>query len=190
MLDDFHFKNAGLTEDQLHGYYLTEDDGRLLSVFPGSERLRYMIPFRPPQETIDYLGTRCRAASRRGRRLRRRRREVRHLAGNEEARLRRRLAAPVSSTCSWPTKAGSNRPRLAEAIDNTPPVGKIYLPDGSYREMTEWALPTEQLAEYEQVRHEMEHDPRWPRDRAVRARRLLAELQGEVSRSRRDVHAA
>ncbi len=24
-----------------HGYYLTEDDGRLLSIFPGSERLRY-----------------------------------------------------------------------------------------------------------------------------------------------------
>ena len=55
MLDDFHFKNAGLAEEQLHGYYLTEDDGQLLSVFPGSERLRYTIPFRPPQETIDYL---------------------------------------------------------------------------------------------------------------------------------------
>ena len=30
-----------------------------------------------------------------------------------------------------------------------PPLGKIYLPDGSYREMTEWVLPTEQLVEYE-----------------------------------------
>ena len=33
----------------------------------------------------------------------------------------------------------------AEAIDNVPPLGKVYLPDCSYREMTEWALPTEQL---------------------------------------------
>ena len=55
VLDDFHFKNAGLDDDQLHGYYLTEDDGKLLAVFPGSERLRYMIPFQQPQETIDYL---------------------------------------------------------------------------------------------------------------------------------------
>ena len=55
VLDDFHFKNAGLSEDELHGYYITEDDGKLLSVFPGSERLRYTIPFREPQETIDYL---------------------------------------------------------------------------------------------------------------------------------------
>ncbi len=34
VLDDFHFKNAGLAEDQLAGYYITEDDGRVLSVFP------------------------------------------------------------------------------------------------------------------------------------------------------------
>ncbi len=33
---------------------------------------------------------------------------------------------------------------LGEAVDNVPPVGKIYLPDSSYREMTEWALPCEQ----------------------------------------------
>ena len=55
--------------------------------------------------------------------------------------------------------------------------------------MTEWVLPAEQLAEYERVRHELEHDPRWPRIVAVRARRLLAELQSEVSRSQRDVLA-
>ena len=56
VLDDFHFRNAGLTPDDLHGYYVTEDDGRMLSIFPGSEQLRYMIPFRDPHETVDYLG--------------------------------------------------------------------------------------------------------------------------------------
>ena len=55
LLDDFHFKNAGLDEDDLHGYYLTEDDAKLLAVFPGSERLRYTIPFHEPEETIAYL---------------------------------------------------------------------------------------------------------------------------------------
>ena len=34
---------------------MTEDEGRVLSVFPGSERLRYTIPFADPQQTIDYL---------------------------------------------------------------------------------------------------------------------------------------
>ena len=56
VLDDFHFKCAGLTESQLTGHLLTEDEGRVLSVFPGSERLRYTIPFADRRkQTIDYL---------------------------------------------------------------------------------------------------------------------------------------
>ena len=55
IVDDFHFRGAGLPQDQLYGYYLTEDEGRLLKMFPGSERLRYTIPFADPPETINYL---------------------------------------------------------------------------------------------------------------------------------------
>ena len=51
----------------------------------------------------------------------------------------------------------------AEAYRNLAPLGKIYLPEGSYREMTEWALPTESQLELERVRHEMQDDPRWSR---------------------------
>src|ERR1043166_259111 len=55
VLDDAHFKSAGLNEDQLWGYYITEDSGRLLRVFPGSERLRYDIPFAAPTAAASYL---------------------------------------------------------------------------------------------------------------------------------------
>ena len=55
VLDDYHFERAGLEKNDLFGYYLTEDDGRLLKVFPGSERLRYFIPFHEPHETYEYL---------------------------------------------------------------------------------------------------------------------------------------
>src|SRR5215831_979050 len=37
VLDDYHFKQAGVEEDRLFGYYVTEDEGRLLRIFPGSE---------------------------------------------------------------------------------------------------------------------------------------------------------
>ena len=107
MLDDFHFKNAGLRDDELHGYYLTEDDGRLLAIFPGSERLRYTIPFAEPQETIDYLREIADKRPERGGGVRRRRREVRHLARDEEARLQRRLAAAV-------LRRAAGQPRLAQ----------------------------------------------------------------------------
>jgi alpha-amylase len=52
---------------------------------------------------------------------------------------------------------------LSEAIDNVPPEGKVYLPDASYREMTEWALPVNQQIEYDHLVHELEHDTRWAR---------------------------
>ena len=38
---------------------------------------------------------------------------------------------------------------FARAVDATLPLGKVYLPDGSYREMTEWALPAKRLAAYQ-----------------------------------------
>ena len=54
-VDDYHFKLTGLEEDDLLGYYITEDGGSELCVFPGSEKLRYLIPFRTIEETISYF---------------------------------------------------------------------------------------------------------------------------------------
>ncbi len=161
LLDDCHFRNAGLTDDELFGHFVTEDDGHLLSIFPGSERLRYLIPFREPHETIDYL---------------------RHIAdrfpnsvavfGDDGEKfgtwpethqhvyangwLRRFFDALVENQ-DWISTT-----TLADAYENTPPRGKTYLPDGSYREMTEWVLPADQQNQLEDLTHEMESDSRWP----------------------------
>jgi alpha-amylase len=162
VLDDFHFKCAGLADDQLFGYYLAEDEGNLLTIFPGSERLRYTIPFADPHETIDYAR---RAAEERGEAL-----LVFADDGEkfgtwpetkkhvyEDGWLRRFFDALVANS-EWLKLI-----TFAQALDQTPPAGKIYLPDSSYREMTEWALPARQLVEYEHIAHEMEHDGRWHR---------------------------
>ncbi len=160
ILDDFHFKAAGLTDDQLTGHLLTEDEGRVLSIFPGSEPLRYLIPFGEPQQIID------------------------HLAGIAE----HHPGAVVvfgddgEKFGTWPeTKKhvyddgwlerffdclAANQDWIqvttpAEAIDSVPPVGKVYLPDASYREMTEWSLPSARLVEYQRLSHEMGDDSRW-----------------------------
>src|SRR5690606_6223123 len=42
VLDDFQFQRAGAAADDLFGYYLTEDEGHLLKVFPNSESMRYL----------------------------------------------------------------------------------------------------------------------------------------------------
>jgi alpha-amylase len=161
VLDDFHFRNAGLSPELLDGYFISENDGQILAIFPGSERLRYTIPFAAPEATVDHL-----------RSIAERRPEAVVVFGDDGEKfgtwpetkrhvyddgwLSRFFEALVANE-SW-----IKTTTLAEAIDNVPPNGKIYLPDSSYREMTEWALPTAQLLEYERVRHELEHDPHWP----------------------------
>jgi len=161
ILDDFHFKNAGLVENQLHGYYLTEDDGRLIKVFPGSERLRYVIPFGDPQATVNYLAEIAERDPRAvvvfgddGEKFGTWPETKRHVY--EDGWLVRFLDT-ISAQSDW-----LHPVTLAEAIDNVPPLGKVYVPDSSYREMTEWVLPYDQLIEYEHLRHDLEHDVHWP----------------------------
>jgi alpha-amylase len=161
ILDDFHFKNAGLSDPQLAGHLLTEDDGRVLSVFPGSERLRYLIPFGAPEQTIEYLAKRAEEHP-----------DAVAVFGDDGEKFGtwpetkkhvyddgwlRRFFDALAANQDWIQVT-----TLAEAVDHVRPLGKIYLPDSSYREMTEWALPTERLVEYERIAEQMKGDPRWP----------------------------
>jgi len=159
VLDDFHFKNAGLLPEQLNGYYVTEDEGRLLAVFPGSERLRYTIPFAQPHETIEHL--RGIAAEHPnsvvvfgddGEKFGTWPETHKHVY--EDGWLRRFFDALMAES-SW-----LKITTPAEAVDSVPPMGKIYLPDASYREMTEWALPADRIVEYDRLSHELDHDER------------------------------
>ena len=162
VLDDFHFKNAGLGDEQLHGYYITEDEGRVLSIFPGSERLRYLIPFGQPHETIDYL----RAIAERhpgavvvfgddGEKFGTWPETHKHVY--EDGWLKSFFDA-LTANREW-----LHTTTLAEAINCVAPLGKVFLPDASYREMTEWALPVQRQLEYDEITHQFEDDGRWPR---------------------------
>ncbi|MBU1148444.1 MAG: DUF1926 domain-containing protein, partial [Candidatus Omnitrophica bacterium] len=46
---------AGVDEDDLYGYFMTHDKDAKLAIFPSDKALRYIIPFRPPRDTIDYF---------------------------------------------------------------------------------------------------------------------------------------
>jgi len=162
VLDDFHFRNAGVADDQLHGYYITEDEGKVACIFPGSEQLRYLIPFQEPHQVIEYLQGVASASPGAvavfgddGEKFGTWPDTKQHVY--ENGWLRRFFDALVAN------KDWLKTTTLADATDHTAPAGKIYLPDGSYREMTEWSLPTPKQLEYDDLTHEMEHDPRWPR---------------------------
>ena len=162
VLDDFHFKNAGLTTEQLHGYYVTEDNAQVLNVFPGSERLRYMIPFQEPHESIEYL--RSVAETHPGAVV---------VFGDDGEKFGTWPGTKEHVyDCGWLTRffdaLADNGDWLkvttpSEAIEKVPPVGKLYIPEGSYREMTEWALPAARINEFEDLQHELEHQGQWSR---------------------------
>lgn len=57
IVDDAHFLAAGLRDEQLTGYFVTEEEGALVKVFPSRKRLRYLIPWQSPAEVLAYLRT-------------------------------------------------------------------------------------------------------------------------------------
>lgn len=162
LLDDFHFKNAGLVDDQLYGYYTTEDDGQTLSVLPGSERLRYCIPFENPEATIDYLAQVCNTHPGAlvvfgddGEKFGTWPQTKKHVY--EEGWLRQFFQA-LSDNAQWLQTVTPST-----ALDELDSLGKLFLPEGSYREMTEWALPASRQVAFESVRQQMQDSDCWNR---------------------------
>lgn len=141
-LDDTHFLSAGIREEDLVGYFITEDQAKPFAVFPISMKLRYTVPFRVPEETIDYF----RSFSQRGSEA------VLTLADDgekfglwpgtykwvyEEGWLERFLGS-LEENSDW-----LDTITFSDCLSNFPPSSKVYLPTASYEEMTHWALPAD-----------------------------------------------
>lgn len=160
VLDDFHFKAAGWTDKELYGAYLTEEDGNLLRVFPGSERLRYLLPFAAPEETIEYAREVAEAQPGAvlvfgddGEKFGTWPNTQEHVY--EKGWLRGFFEA-LTANQEW-----LKTETLRDVTDSQDPLGKVYLPECSYREMTEWSLPTEQQLLFEEITHDLEDHIRW-----------------------------
>jgi alpha-amylase len=159
VLDDHHFKQSGLEQADLTGYYLSEDEGLLLRIFPNSEPLRYLIPWKDPQDTFRYLGE-----------LAARTPDAVVVCADDGEKFGgwpgthqlcftngwlRRFFDGLRGARSW-----LNLCTFSQALEQTRPRGTIYLPDSSYREMTEWALPLARLQAYTQLVRSLEQDAR------------------------------
>jgi len=143
LVDDRHFLVSGFQRDALHRPHHTESDGRRVGLLAIDERLRYLIPFRPPEETASYL------------------RELRAQGHGLAV-----LADDGEKFGGWPgtkdwvygsgwldaflqameqlTSAGVIQLSTGQAAFRQVPSGGLaYLGTASYREMEKWALPPE-----------------------------------------------
>jgi len=140
LVDDSHFRFAGLPQEDMFGYYVTEYEGHPLSLFPINQQLRYAIPFRNPGETIEAL----------------------RFWATEEGNFAVTYADDGEKFGLWPgtyhwvleenwlesfirtLEENSEWIHLltfSEYLEKFPPQGRFYLPPSSYEEMMEWALP-------------------------------------------------
>jgi hypothetical protein len=163
LLDDYHFVQAGIDPaDLTSGPLLTDELGATVALFPISEKLRYLIPFREPEETVAL----CRDLHERdpgG---------VLVMVDDGEK------FGSWPETHDWVYKQGwlerffkalareSDWLELAtpsEVLAARPPRRCVYLPPGSYFEMTEWALPVPAAERFTDLVAEARDENRWDR---------------------------
>jgi alpha-amylase len=164
IVDDFHFIKSGLDRSDLGGYYITEDQGSTIKVFPGSERLRYLIPFKPLDSLVEHLkslkGFLAKGSG--------------AFYGDDGEKF-----GVWPGTYKWLYDDGWLEGFLKTIEDNLGwlkpvtfgeysethgPVGRIYLPTTSYREMGEWALPAHASRSYAELVNDVRS---WDRDERV-----------------------
>jgi alpha-amylase len=154
LVDDNHFQLVGVRPETLRGYYLTEQEGIPLGIFPISKRLRYLIPFRQPEETIQYLAE-LKGQGSVG---------ITYADDGEKFGLwpgtyrwvyeqgwLKRFFELLEENRSWITTM-----TFGEYLAKNAPTGRIYLPTASYEEMMEWALPAEAILEREALLERLE----------------------------------
>ena len=159
LVDDSHFLRLGMAESDLDGYFITEEEGLPLKVYPGSQLLRYAIPWKPVEDVIEYL---------------------RDQASEEPGRILV-LGDDGEKFGSWPTTYAHCWEKgwmedlftaleenadwlktipLGEHAERYPARGIVYLPTASYSEMMEWALPTPARVEFARLAREAEDSGR------------------------------
>jgi hypothetical protein len=141
LVDDRHFVVSGFERETLHAPFWTESGGKRVAVFPIDERLRYLIPFKPPASIAEYL-----------RELRAAGRPLAVFVDDGEKfggwpgtkdwvytrgwldQFLDAMAALVQGGEVQLTTPGT-------ALTSVPSAGLVYLPTASYREMEAWSLP-------------------------------------------------
>lgn len=160
ILDDAHFRAAAIPEEDLWGPYTTEDQGHLLRVFGTEQGLRYRIPFRDVEDVIGYLRQHATEAGDRvgmmgddGEKFGAWPTTWEHCWG--ERRWVERFFAALEANADWLTTTTPSA-WLAEH----PPIGRVYVPTGSYAEMGEWALPPDESLVFSDVLHRAQAEGR------------------------------
>ncbi|MFH1089964.1 MAG: alpha-amylase/4-alpha-glucanotransferase domain-containing protein [Pseudomonadota bacterium] len=159
VVDDTHFYYSGLNEDAIFGPYITEREGHTLKLLATPMVMRYLIPFRFVDQVLAHL----RAWDQAGRKV--------AVYGDDGKKF-----GLWPGTYEWVIKKGWLETFFQAVLDNsdwlrtttpgeyvasTAPLGRLYVPQASYEEMTEWALPPDRGRALEDVITTLKREGRW-----------------------------
>jgi hypothetical protein len=163
ILDGSHFKMVGKTEEDLDGYFETEDQGRRLKLLPIHDGIRDTIPFKSVEDVVGAL----RALN-----------DAKGFQDGVERRVQVVFGDDGEKFGDWPDTyetvythgwldrffsaleaepaTFAVRP-LREGVDLGKSLGLVYLPPASYGEMMVWAQNPENIPRFRAMR-QMLHD--------------------------------
>jgi hypothetical protein len=160
LVDDFHFKSAGLENEQLWNFFRVEEEGRYFSLFPISETLRYLTPFQEVNKSIEYLK----------RTLETKTNPLLVIVDDgekfgswpgtrkwvyEDGWLDRFFTA-LEENSDW-----IETQHCSEYMRKFPPGRLCYIPIGSYFEMGEWSLFPERAVTYRNLAAKLQEQNIW-----------------------------
>ena len=158
VVDDTHFHYAGFDADDLYGYYLTEDQNNRVALIPAAQQMRYRVPHSPLDELMAYLRDFYESPQRPDSAL--------LVMGDDGEKFG---LWPGSYQHCWEdgwmdafftaledASDWLQTTTPADYIQTHPPLGRAYLPTASYIEMSQWALPAETSARFQQVRQTLD----------------------------------
>ncbi len=159
VVDDTHFYYAGLNHDEIFGRYVTEREGHTLSLLATPMIMRYMIPFKQVDEVIWHLrswedaGKKVAVYGDDGEKFG-------LWPGTHEWVIQKgwldRFFTLIEENSSWLRTVTPG-----DFVSGSAPLGRLYLPQASYEEMTEWALPSHKGEALEDVIQTLKNENRW-----------------------------
>ena len=159
VVDDTHFSMAGIPQEKIRDFYVTEEEGALLYIFPILKELRYLIPFKEPDEVMLFLKNKAAGE------------DIVITFADDGEKLGlwpgtyqwvyregwlERFAQTLEENQSWiQLKTFSEVLKEKKATDN------VYLPTASYDEMMEWSLSLEKGKNFQELRRHLESSGFW-----------------------------
>ncbi|NLX10628.1 MAG: DUF1926 domain-containing protein [Chloroflexi bacterium] len=165
IIDDTHFEAVGYNKEQeLFGYFVSEEQGYTVRVFPTLSYLRYAIPWDTIPNLTDWLREQAAAP------LPNFQPKLAFMGDDGEkfgvwpgtyehnwgeGQYMEELFTMLEENSDWITTV-----RPMDYIDQYPALGRVYLPTASYFEMGQWSLPADRFRELKRIKAEFQNQDR------------------------------